>query len=565
MSAATEPSNDLPTNNVGLMLRSVANERPDQVAVATPGKRNKDGKREYDTITFQQLEEDSNLLAAGLADMGVTPGTRLALLVRPSIDFVSLVFALFKVGAVSVLIDPGMGRKNLLKCLDQVEPEGFVAISVVQAVRVLMGRRYSQAKQNVTVGKRWFWGGETLATLRERGKSNTSFRPFEAKPDDSAAIIFTTGSTGPPKGVLFRHEGFVQQVYQIRDRYNIQPGEVDLPGFPLFGLFNSAMGVTSVIPDMDPSRPAQIDPRNVIEAVYDWNITQAFGSPAIWNKVGLYCEEHDVALPTLRRVLSAGAPVPPHVLRRMKAAIHPEGELYTPYGATEALPVASTSGTEVLNETEELSKQGGGTCVGKRFSQINWKVIRIDDKPIATISEIEELPQGEIGELIVSGPVVTRKYYTSEEATQLAKIEDGETIWHRMGDVGYLDDKDRFWFCGRKTHRVETADGPMYTIPCEAIVNCHEKIYRSALVGIGEFGNQVPVLIAEPWGQEYPNTKQEIDDLLQELRELAAGNPLTEKIEHFLLHPSFPVDIRHNAKIFREKLSIWATDRLENE
>ena len=272
-----------------------------------------------------------------------------------------------------------------------------------------------------------------------------------------------------------------------------------------------------------------------------------------------------MALPTLRRVLSAGAPVPPHVLRRMKAAIHPEGELYTPYGATEALPVASTSGSEVLNETEELSKQGGGTCVGSRFSQIEWKVIRIDDNPLASLAEIEELPQGEIGELIVTGPVITRKYFTSEKATQLAKIADGEIIWHRMGDVGSLDDQDRFWFCGRKTHRVETADGPMYTIPCEAIINCHEKIYRSALVGIGEFGNHVPALIAEPLQDEYPNSKQEIVALLNELRALAANNPLTEQIEHFLLHPSFPVDIRHNAKIFREKLTVWATERLEND
>ncbi|PQO46674.1 fatty acid CoA ligase family protein [Blastopirellula marina] len=549
------------SKNVGHLLAQVAAERGDAVAIATPGRRGADGRRTYQTITFAQLEADSTRLAAGLAEMGVTPGTRLALLVKPSIDFVSLVFALFKVGAVSVLIDPGMGRKNLLRCLDQVEPEGFVAISIVQAVRVLMGRRYKTAKKNVTVGRRWFWGGPTIEDLRKTDVG--SFQTFAAADDDPAAIIFTTGSTGPPKGVLFRHEGFYEQVQQIRDRYDIQPGEIDLPGFPLFGLFNSAMGVTSVIPEMDASRPAAVNPLNIIEPIHDWQISQSFASPAVWNKVGLYCEQHDIRLPTLKRVLSAGAPVPPHVLRRMKNVIHPDGDIHTPYGATEALPIASIAASEVLDGTELQSQQGAGTCVGRRFSGIEWRVIRITDTPIETLDQCESVADGEIGELIVTGPVVTRRYFTSEEATKLAKIADGERIWHRMGDVGYLDGEDRFWFCGRKAHRVQTLQGDMYTIPCEAIANNHDSIYRSALVGVGEPGMQIPVMIVEPWGDKYPQSRAAIDELLDEVKALCAAHPLTESIRDFLLHPAFPVDIRHNAKIFREKLAVWAEERLD--
>ncbi|MFI4875182.1 MAG: fatty acid CoA ligase family protein [Blastopirellula sp. JB062] len=548
------------SKNVGLLLAQVAAERGDAVAIATPGKRDADGRRIYQTISFAQLEADSTRLAAGLAAMGVTPGTRLALLVKPSIDFVSLVFALFKVGAVSVLIDPGMGRKNLLRCLDQVEPEGFVAISIVQAVRVLMGRRYRNARKNVTVGRRWFWGGPTIDDLRKADAAD--FQPFAAADDDPAAIIFTTGSTGPPKGVLFRHEGFYEQVRQIRDRYEIRPGEIDLPGFPLFGLFNSAMGVTSVIPEMDASRPAAVDPLNIIEPIYDWQITQSFASPAVWNKVGLYCEQHEIRLPTLKRVLSAGAPVPPHVLRRMKNAISSNGDIHTPYGATEALPVASIAASEVLNGTELRSQEGAGTCVGRRFSGIQWRVIRVTDEKITTIDACQQVEPGEIGELIVSGPVVTRRYFTSEEATQAAKIADGQRIWHRMGDLGYLDAEDRFWFCGRKAHRVQTPDGDMYTIPCEAIANNHPAIFRSALVGVGRPGEQFPVMIVEPWPEQYPQTRAAIDALLAEVRQRCAAHPLTEKIDDFLLHPAFPVDIRHNAKIFREKLSVWAEERL---
>ena len=246
--------------------------------------------------------------------MGVRPGMRLVLMVPPSIDFISLVFAMFKAGVITVLIDPGMGRRNLIRCLAESEPEGFIGIPLAQAVRAVLRRRFPKAKYNVTVGRRWFWGGRTLAQLRAR-TLNAGFQPAATKADDPAAIIFTTGSTGPPKGVLYRHGNFDRQADEIRDFYGIQPGEIDLPGFPLFALFNCAMGVTTVIPDMDPTRPARVDPRNIIEAVRDWNVTQAFGSPALWNVVGRYCEEHQIVLPTLKRVLSAGAPVPPHVLR----------------------------------------------------------------------------------------------------------------------------------------------------------------------------------------------------------------------------------------------------------
>ncbi len=549
-----------PVFNVGLLLDEVARTQPDGTAIAVAGKRDAQGKRQYDTISFAKLAKDSTVIAAGLAKMGVTPGTRMALMVKPGIDFVSLVFALYKVGAISILIDPGMGKKNVLSCLDQVKPEGFVAIPIVHAIRKLCGRRYRDAKLNVTAGRKWFWGGATVEELRQTDVGD--FQPFQATADDKAAIIFTSGSTGPPKGVEFRHEGFRRQVEFIQERYAIEPGDVDVQGFPLFGLFNSAMGVTSVIPEMDFSRPATVDPRNILEAVTDWEATQSFASPAVWNSVGQFCERENLWMPSLKRVLSAGAPVPPHVLKRMKKAA-PNAEMYTPYGATEALPVASISASDVLGETIERSNEGGGTCVGSRFSSIDWQVIAISDEAIETVEQVQPLPRGEIGELIVRGPVITRRYATSDEATRMSKIVDGDAVWHRMGDVGYLDTQDRFWFCGRKSHRLETAEGPMFTIPVESIFNTHEKIFRSALVGIGQRGEQMPVVIVQPWPGMYPDTPQEIDQLLDELREIGNKNALTQRIDHFLLHPNFPVDVRHNSKIFREKLTIWAEERLE--
>jgi acyl-CoA synthetase (AMP-forming)/AMP-acid ligase II len=538
----------------------MAQRMPEAMAVAEPAGRDRQGKRTYRQLSFRELDEDSSHLAAGLIQLGATPGMRLVLMVRPGIDFISLVFAMFKAGVVIVLVDPGMGRKNLVRCLEEVDPEGFVAIPLVHAIRSLLRRRFPHARLSVTVGRRWFWGGVTLDGLRARPRASIDTAATAA--EDPAAIIFTTGSTGPPKGVLYQHGNFAQQASEIQQFYNIQPGEIDLPGFPLFALFNCAMGVSTVIPDMDPTRPADVDPREILEAARDWQVTQAFGSPALWNTVGRYCEQHHEGMPSLRRVLSAGAPVPPHVLRRIKNAIHPEGEIHTPYGATESLPVASISATEVLGETHQRSKTGAGTCVGRRFPGIAWKVIRITDEPLATMDQVEPVPPGEIGELMVKGPVVTQRYVTRTEANAWHKVADGDINWHRIGDVGYLDQQERFWFCGRKAHRVQTAEGTLFTVPCEAIFNEHPRVYRSALVGVGEPGRQVPVIIVEPWPEKRPHGEDDQRTFVEELRAMAGQHELTAGIEHFLIHPAMPVDIRHNAKIFREQLAIWAANQL---
>ncbi len=554
-------SENCPTVNVAARLTDMARQMPEAVAVVEPLDYDAQGKRRYRQLTFRELDDDSSRIARGLGNLGVRPGMRLALLVRPGIDFVSLVFALFKAGAITILIDPGMGRRNLVRCLTEAEPEGFVAIPIVHAVRTLLGSRFPKSRFHVTVGRRWFWGGATLAQLR--AVDAATFVPAATCADDPAAIIFTTGSTGPPKGVLYTHGNFDTQVHEIRDFYGIRPGEIDLPCFPLFGLFNCAMGVTAVIPDMDPTRPAQVDPGKIVEAIQDWKITQAFGSPAIWDRVGRFCQEQGIRLNTIHRVLSAGAPVPVRVLERMKGCIHPEGDVHTPYGATESLPVASTCASEVLNETAAITQAGGGVCVGRRFSLIRWKVVRIVDGPIDSLERVEELPPGEIGELIVSGPAVTRQYVTRTEVNALAKIDEGATVWHRIGDAGYLDSAGRFWFCGRVAHRVSTSTGPMYTIPCEAIFNQHPDIFRSALVGVGPKGNQRPVIVLEPWKGRMPRNPQARNQLLGEIRQLGQSDSRTAGICDFLLHPEFPVDIRHNVKIFRERLADWAAERLE--
>lgn len=551
--------------NIADRLRESARRYPFQRAVVFPAGRDAAGRVAYTHLTFSQLDDEVDRLAAGLQKRGVTPGTRLVLMVRPSLEFISLTFALFRTGAAIVLIDPGMGRSNIFRCLAEVEPEGFIAIPIVQAIRTaysLLLKKFPRARLNVTVGGKGRLGRSiTYADLLRHDASE--FEPPRTLATDPAAIIFTSGSTGPPKGVLYEHGMFDAQVDLLREFYNIRPGEIDLPGFPLFALFNSAMGVTTVIPDMDPARPAQVDPEKILQAIGDQGVTQAFGSPAIWNRVGRYCEQRGIVLPSVRRVLSAGAPVPIHVSERMSSVLTgTNADLHTPYGATESLPVASIPASEVLARTAPRTRQGAGTCVGRIFPHMQVKIIEITEGPIASLSAVRELPAGETGEIIVRGPVVTREYFRRPEATAAAKIPDDDGFWHRMGDVGYRDDEGLLWFCGRKAHIVETEQGRMFTIPCEAIFNEHPHIGRSALVGVGAAPRQTPVLIAEPEEGRFPSTNADRARLVEELRRLAAVHPHTAPIEHFLLHRALPVDIRHNVKIFREKLAPWAARQL---
>ncbi len=551
-------------SNVACRLANFAKIQPDQIAVVEP-LGYKAGKRQYKTMTFRELDEDSDRIAAGLKAIGVEKGMRMALLVKPGIDFVSCVFGLLKSGAVMILIDPGMGGGNLLQCLEDADPDGFVAISKVQALWRFMRLRYPNAEYSLTVGRRWFWGGPTLAKLRKRPYPGPCIE--EVTDDDPAAIIFTTGSTGAPKGVLYQHRTFNTQVDEISRQYGIQPGQTDLPGFPMFGLFNCAMGSTAVIPDMDASRPAAVDPRKILEAVRDWNATQSFASPAVWKSVGAWCHANGEKLENVKMILSAGAPVQENVLRSIREIISPEGEIHTPYGATEALPVATISSTEILNETAAESRKGAGVCVGRHFPSIEWKIIRITDEPIPTLEGVEELPTGQIGELMVTGPQITREYVTRVEANALAKVHEklpdgSDRVWHRMGDVGYFDEKGRFWFCGRKAHRVETTSGTLFSVCCEAIFNQHPDVNRSALVGIPQKGlpkgKLKPVIIIEPKSEELLLDERRVLQLRTDLQILRRESPLTEKIETIMFHPNFPVDIRHNAKIFREKLAVWA-------
>ena len=542
--------------NVADRLAIIASIMPQSIAVAWPaGPVRPDGTRNYEQITFAELDQQSSQIARGLRADGLEPGMRIVMMVPFGADFIKLTFALLKAGVVAVLIDPGMGKRHLIDCLAQAEPDGFMAISRAQAIRTLVRSRFPKAIHNVTVGRRWFWGGKTLRQIQRLGE-DLSIRLPHVDHTDPAAVIFTTGSTGPPKGVLYTHQTFHAQIDRIQSRYGIESGSCDLACFPLFGLFDAVMGVTTIIPEMDPTKPASVNPQRLLEAISQWQCDQAFGSPALWNTVVQWAEKNQESrpFPTLRRVLSAGAPVPAETLEKLRSIIHPDAIIVTPYGATEALPIASIESREILTETAHATSQGKGVCVGTRFDEVQWRVIEMEDGPLETIDQTVEIKRGQIGELMVSGPMVTTQYVVRQDQNPFHKIRDGDRIWHRMGDVGYLDDQDRFWFCGRKAHRVVCGEQTWFTVPCEAVFNSHPQVYRSALVGRGQRPEQTPVILVEPHSQ--PQSYSEREKLIAELHELSANNPLTRQLDEILLRDQpLPVDIRHNSKIFRERLA----------
>jgi acyl-CoA synthetase (AMP-forming)/AMP-acid ligase II len=531
----------------------MAQRQPEATAVVCPW-----GRR-GGSLTYGELENRTSAVAAGLESAGIGRGVRTVLMVPPGLDLFVLAFGLFKAGAVPVLVDPGIGLHHLKACLGNARPEAFIGVPKAQAARVILGWARESVRTTVTVGPRFFWGGHIMRKLEERGLDAGGRGVADTMADEMAAIVFTSGSTGPPKGVVYRHGNFAAQIDAVRGVLDCGPGDVDLPTFPLFSLFDPALGMTTIIPDMDPTRPAKVDPAKIIGPIHEFGVTTMFGSPALLDTVGRYGVEHDIQLPTLRQVVSAGAPVAPKIIERFVSLMAPGGRVLTPYGATESLPVAVNSSDVILGETRAATDRGAGTCVGEPVPSIEAAIIGIEDGPIADWNDALKRPNGEVGEIVVKGPQVTHEYFATEKHNRLGKIRDGESVRHRMGDLGYFDEQGRLWFCGRMSQRVITANETLFTVPCESIFNTHADVYRSAMVSADVDGKIVPVICIEAEPGVKPADHERVRT---ELLDLGSGFEHTKGIQTVLFHPSFPVDIRHNVKIGRRELGQWATAQL---
>ncbi len=521
------------------LLAEQARATPDRAALVLPFLGG------FRTTSYARLDRRVDAVAAGLQAAGLEPGMRAALLVPPTEDFFVLAFALLRLRAVPVLVDPGIGRDNVKDCLGSMAPEAFLGVTKAHLARRVL-RWAPTAHLSVVVGPgstAWRAGSRgttrTLGQVEQTGRGLLPVSPPTRPEGDPAAILFTSGSTGPPKGVEQGEEQLLAQAASITRLYHLTPDDVSLSTFPPFALFGPVIGMTTVVPRMDATRPASVKPGRVTQAANRYGATVMFGSPALLDTVS----RGGQPMPTLRRVISAGAPVPRSVQRRTLALLTPGVQIFTPYGATEALPIASIGSTELFTLPEDA------ICVGRPVPGVQVALIRVTEDPIPTLSPTDLVADGETGEVVVTGPVVSPAYADRPHATAAAKTDWEGRVAHRTGDLASRDAEGRLWFAGRKVHVVQTADGPLYSVPCEEVFNRHPQVRRSALVAVG----QEPVLVVElePGVTASPATTAE-------LLALGAEQTRTAGITDVRYHPALPVDIRHNSKIDRAALAIWA-------
>lgn len=551
-----------PTGLAGRLERH-ARDFPDKAALVHPdGAAGPDGRPHYRTVSYGELQETVEELAHGLARAGITRGTRTILMAPPGPELFALLFALFRTGAVPVIVDPGMGLRRMLHCYRTVGAEAFIGPPLAHLVRLLGRRTFADVRVPVTLGRNRLGGGHTLTRLRAAPGPRSA--PAAVGPDDLLMIGFTTGSTGPAKGVEYTHRTALSIARQIETAHGRTRADTSLVTLPFYGVLDLVYGSTVVLAPLHPGKVAKADPALITDALDRFAVTTMFASPALLRGLAEHLTARPHPLPALRCVVSGGAPVPAAVVGALRTVLDAEARVHVTYGATEALPIASIESAEILGEARKRSMEGAGTCVGPPVPGILLRIAPVTDGPLGPAVPGRGLPEGQVGEILVAGGSVSPRYHGAPRPDPLHKVHeplsDGtERVWHRTGDLGRLDAEGRLWFCGRKTQQVRTTHRDLHTVRCEGVFNAHPLVRRSALVGVGPAGRQHPVVCVETVEGAQP---EDWDRLTAELRALAGAHSATVGLQEFLRHPDFPVDIRHNAKIGREELARWAERRL---
>ena len=518
----------------------------------------------YAHTTYGELAKLVNQYQRGLADAGLAPGDRVLMLVQPGADFLALSVAIAGRGATPVFVDPGIGLERLTKCIQDAAPHAFIGSPKAQILRHLKRSLFHRLKFYVTAAEWAFSRGKSLGHFKRFANAPLAPVPLPVlqsdgtlKANNAALIAFTSGATGTPKGVIFTNEMLAAELTLIRDVLGQRFGARDLTLLPIFSLFNVALGVASVFPSMPVGKPLALDPAQVVKLTHDLSIDSSFGSPTLWNKIADYTFRSGATLPTIRRGFMAGAAVPAATLARVQGVL-PNALVSTPYGATECLPVTFVTAPQLAATKRAHALSGEhGTLVGRAVPGVEVRIIKSSLDAIETIEQTVLLSAGEIGEVIVSGENCSPEYLSRPDANRLGKILDpSKGFWHRMGDLGYLDGEGNLYYCGRKSHSVYTSERAFHSVPVEEIFNQLPKIRRTALIGIK--AGREPAIVVEPLPEFWPETQAQEESFRNELRDLAQQSTLTSSIATFFFHRTFPVDARHNAKIFREQLQEWA-------
>ncbi|MGO2068461.1 alpha/beta fold hydrolase [Glutamicibacter arilaitensis] len=508
------------------------------------------------SLSWAELGERVNALAAGLQQIGVKAGDRVNLLVPPGIELTTLIYACLRLGAVIVVADAGLGTKGMGRAIKGAGPSYLVGID-----RALTGARLfgwpgiKIAAEDLPTAKRKLLGvAHTLPELYAAGgKASAQELAFEpANPDADAAVLFTSGSTGPAKGVVYTHRELAAMRDTLRETYNLKAGSALVAGFAPFALLGPALGATSVTPDMDVTAPRTLTAAALADAALAVDATTVFASPAALANV---LETQDALNPAQREtlegvslMLSAGAPIPEHLLAKVQDLV-PNARVHTPYGMTEALPV-----TDIDLPGIRAAGAGNGVCVGTAVAGATVAIAPIDALGVA--GDQPEYTPNATGEILVRAPHVKDRYDRLWITEQLSTSIPG---WHRTGDVGHLDEAGRLWVEGRLGHVLCTSKGAITPVAAEHAVESVAGAGRAALVGVGPAGTQAAVVVMEtvpPARKPGPAA----NDLARQVR-AAVGATGTE-VAAVLVVPNLPTDIRHNSKIDRAALADWATATL---
>lgn len=522
-SAATaEPGSDL-----GAELARRAKVSPDATALAEPAAGG------WRTVTWRQLAGAVDRLARGLVTRGIRPGDRVAVLVKPGADLLATVYACWRIGASVVVTDAGLGVRGIHRALRGASVQHIVAIPQAMAlVRAtgISGQRIAAAD---------------LGRLAELG-AGTALPPLPGA-DAEAAVVFTSGSTGPAKGVVYLHAQVARTVGLLREHYAITDDDSIVAAFAPWAVLGPALGVASVLPDMDVTSPRTLRAEALADAVERVHGTLLWASPAamasVLSTADALTDRQRKSFDSLRLVLGAGAPVSLRLLRGMRA-LCPQADVRTPYGMTEALPVA-----DVNLEQIEAAGAGPGVLVGLPLPGVDVRVSALDGHGFATGPLTDE--PGVPGEIAVRSDHVKERY-DRLWVTQRASARDAG--WHRTGDVGTLDDSGRLWIGGRLAHVVASADGPVLPVPVEQRVEERTSVEQAACVGVGPVGGQQVVVVIRSSTARPGVADLDVTNAVRR----AAGVPVAA----VLVRREMPVDIRHNSKIDRSALAAWATKLL---
>ncbi|MCX5205966.1 AMP-binding protein [Streptomyces sp. NBC_00237] len=546
---APDPTLDLPR-----ALARHAAQAPEAIALRRPGRHSN-----YLTTSYRELHDKVRLTATVLRQAGLTVGNRAVVMIRDPEEFLVHLYALMSIGAVPVLIDPGLPRTGVRTCLDEIAPHAFLADPLAHLARALRGWARSSKPVLVQTGARNRGPWPHIRGLRAAARTtDREGAPPGTAGDGPALIAFTSGSTGCPKGVLYTSHQLALQAQYVSTAFGISPGTPAVCAFLPFSLYLPALGAQTLVPAFDPRRPADADPKALLDTLTRFRAHSLFGSPALLRVAAQYCADHHIVLQHLRDVASFGAPLSTPLLNLLDTCVPPTTRVRSVYGATEALPVAMADRTCLRRSLDNPTSRPPGSLVGTPLPGVEVHILPEDLPPQPRWNPGLAQPPLHIGEITVGGSHVSRAYFARPQDTASAKIHDGQRILHRTGDLGWIDTQGQLWYSGRKAHTVHTPNGPLYTEQIEPSCNTLPGIVRTALVGIGPPGAQRAVLCIETTSHTPAATRAATACVTTHLTGVTGG----DLVDHVLVHPGFPVDVRHNAKIERPVLAAWAASRL---